>query len=366
MRMHVQGRFAMALDRRGVVLALAGCAAVATAGCGGATPVAPAGGAAAAAAVSLPSHIPAGTELRVGDQGDALKLPMQLSGQDAALPYHVTYATFNGGPPLLEAFKAGAIDFGLVGDTVALKAQASGQDAVVVAAYRGNGYGQALVVPPGRAAGIRTLADLRGRKVAYTFGTALQGFAVEALATAGLAERDVQRVELSIPDITGAVKSGDVDAGVLVEPALSRYLAATPGARVLRDSKGLVTGLIYLISSRAALADPAKVAAIADFISHEVAARAWVNAHPAQWIDGYYVRDQRVPADIAATIAQKTGASAYVPIDASVIAAQQKLADLFASSGVIPQRVNAAAVFDKRFNNVVQTAISKQPGGGTP
>jgi sulfonate transport system substrate-binding protein len=344
---------------RTLPLLLPAVAAVATA-CGAAAPPAPND---RPAAVALSAHVPAGTELRVGDQGNALKLPMQFSGQDAALPYRVTYATFAGGPPLLEAFRAGALDFGLVGDTVALKAQASGQDIVVVATYRGNGYGSAIVVPPGRAASIRSVADLRDRKFAYTFGTALQGFAVEALATAGLVEHDVQRVELAIPDIVGAVRSGDVDAGVLVEPTLSRYLAANPGARVLRESTGLVTGLIYLISSHRVLADPAKVAAIADYISHQVAARGWVNAHRAQWTDAYYVRDQGVPADIAARIAEKAGTSSYLPIGAPVIDAQQKLSDLFVSSGVIPQHLVASSVFDTRFNDIVQTAITKQAGG---
>jgi sulfonate transport system substrate-binding protein len=214
------------------------------------------------------------------------------------------------------------------------------------------------VVPPGRAGSIRSLADLRGRSFAYPRGTALQGFAVEALQTAKLSEKDVQHVELAIPDVVGALKSGSVDAGVLVEPALSRYLAATPGARLLRDSTGLVTGLIYLISSHRVLADPAKVSAIADYIDRQARAHSWVNAHPHVWAGGYYVQHQGVPPDIAARIVAKLGASVFVPLDASVVAAQQKLVDLFVSTGAIPAHLDAAAVFDRRFNPVVQQSLA--------
>ena len=64
-------------------------------------------------------------------------------------------------------------------------------------------------------------------------------------------------------------------------------------------------------------------------------------------------------ADIAAQILAKTGPSHFVPIDAAVIAAQQGLIDIFAGSGVIPVRLDAAQVFDRRFNAVVQQSAQE-------
>ena len=323
---------------------------LASAACGGAnrTPTTARGSAPAPSS----TVVPPGTELRIGEQGTFFQLPLRLSGQDQDFPYKTSYATFQGGPPLIEAFRAGAIDFGIVGDTVLTTAQSSGQDIVAVAALENGGWGHGLVVPPGRASAITSVKDLKGRKVAYPRGTSLQGFAVEVLQEEGLKESDVQRVQLAIPDVIGAIKSGDVDAGVLVEPALSTYLASTPGARLLRDSTGVVSGLVYLVSSRRVLADPAKVAAIADYLGRLVRARTWVNANPEPWTKAYYVDLQKAPPAVAAQIMAKTGPSVFVPLDDHVVAKQQKLADLLTATGVYPAPLDARAEFDDRFNPV--------------
>jgi sulfonate transport system substrate-binding protein len=343
--------------RRLVALPLA-LAALASAACGGGSskPTAAGGSvstpAAAATPAALPSVVPPGTELRIGEQGNFFQLPLRLSGQDQNFPYKTSYATFQGGPPLLEAFRAGAIDFGIVGDTVATTAHSSGQDIVAVAALENGGWGHGLVVPPNRASAVTSVKDLKGRKVAYPRGTSLQGFAVEVLEEGGLKESDVERVQLAIPDVIGAIKSGDVDAGVLVEPALSTYLASTPGAKLLRDSVGVVSGLVYLVSSRRTLADPAKVAAIADYLGRLVRARTWVNANLDAWTQAYYVDVQKVSPAVARQIMAKTGPSVFVPLDDRVVAKQQKLADLLTATGVYPAPLDAHAEFDDRFNPV--------------
>jgi sulfonate transport system substrate-binding protein len=322
--------------------------ALASAACGGGSPTPTT----ARGSVPTPAGaaIPPGTGLRIGDQSNFLQLPLKLSGEDQHFPYQTSYATFQGGPPLLEAFRAGAIDFGIVGDTVLTTAQSSGQDIVAVAALENGGWGQGLVVPPGRASAITSVKDLEGRKVAYPRGTSLQGFAVEVLQEEGLKESDVKHVELAIPDVIGAIKSGDVDAGVLVEPALSTYLASTPGARLLRDSTGVVSGLVYLVSSRRTLADPAKVAAMADYLGRLVRARTWVNANPDAWTQAYYVDVQKASPVVAGQIMARTGPSVFVPLDDRVVAKQQKLADLLTGSGVYPAPLDARAEFDDRFN----------------
>ena len=88
-----------------------------------------------AAAVTLPSHVPAGTTLRVGDQLDYLKTILHLAGQDKDFPYKVEYSAFVGGPPMLQAFQGGAIDAGFVGSTPLIFAQAAGQHIVAVAGW---------------------------------------------------------------------------------------------------------------------------------------------------------------------------------------------------------------------------------------
>ena len=64
---------------------------------------------------SSSTKIPAGTVIRVGDQLDYLKTVLKLSGEDQDFPYKVEYSAFIGGPPMLQAFQAGSIDTGFVG-----------------------------------------------------------------------------------------------------------------------------------------------------------------------------------------------------------------------------------------------------------
>jgi len=61
--------------------------------------------------------MPTGVTLRVGDQPDYLKTLLSLSGEDQHLPYTLTYGSFVGGPPMLQAFQADALDAGFIRTT---------------------------------------------------------------------------------------------------------------------------------------------------------------------------------------------------------------------------------------------------------
>jgi sulfonate transport system substrate-binding protein len=133
--------------------------------------------------------------LRVGDQNKQLEEPLDLSGQSKGTSYGLQWSNFLDGPHMDAAFAAGKIDVGFLGDSPALLATASGANAVVVGALKfqpNSAY--ALVAKPG--SGITTLADLRGKKVAFTQATALQGYALQALGTVGLTQKDITVVNV--------------------------------------------------------------------------------------------------------------------------------------------------------------------------
>lgn len=71
---------------------------------------------------SLPQQVPAGTKLVVADQNEALQTLIRASGVQAKLSSNVTYANFLGGPAILEAFRAGALDLATVGNTPPIQA----------------------------------------------------------------------------------------------------------------------------------------------------------------------------------------------------------------------------------------------------
>ena len=309
----------------------------------------------AATTTAPPATVPPGTKLRVGDQQNTLKLPLDGSGEATKLQSSVEYSTFAAGPPLVEAFNAGAIDLGYVGDTPPVLAAARGQDIVIVGAWHYNGNLIAVVAPPGKS--ITSVADLKGKKFAYTKGTALQAFALRALKEAGLTEADVETVDVPILDIVGALKSGDVDAGVVIEPILTPYLKDNPDAKVVRDGKGLTTGLQLLITTKKTLEDPAKSAAIGDFIAREIASTAWRQANPDEFAAKYAEANQ-IDVAVAKSIIERNGVQPYVPIDEKLIGELQILADVFFEAGAIPSKLDVHSVFDDRFNDIVKAGNS--------
>ena len=93
----------------------------------------------------------------------------------------VQWVEFQFGPPMLEAMRVNAIDIGAVGDTPPVFAQAAHGDLLYIAAQRAGG--QAILVPAGST--LRTLQDLKGKKVAFGRGSAAHSLPLAALEKAG-------------------------------------------------------------------------------------------------------------------------------------------------------------------------------------
>jgi sulfonate transport system substrate-binding protein len=349
------GRIRLARHRKIVTRAVAALAALlALAGCasGGGT-----GGLAAEA--PLPTDIPPGTKLVVADQQERLQTLFRASGEFDKIPIKPEFANFVGGPEVLEAFRAEAADVAIVGDTPPIHAQASGEDVPIVAAFRIDPNSTRLAVTPGVT--VRTLADLRGKKIAYAEGTAQQTAVLRALEKAGLGPNDVQLVRLQLAEFNDAVRTGAVDVAPLNEPRLTRFLTQTGGQGTtvpVAETDGTSTGLSYIYTRRAALEDPAKAAAIRAFVEHFVAARQWAATHPNEWIDSYYVKNQGVTRADGERIVASEGEVVFPPL-ASLIDTQQHTIDVLRDKGGLPKALNAHDHFDLRFDPVIDEAVRR-------
>ncbi|WP_190816893.1 ABC transporter substrate-binding protein [Saccharopolyspora pogona] len=350
------GRIRPARHRKTIARAAAGFAALlALAGCasGGGT-----GGLAADA--PLPTEIPPGTKLVVADQQERLQSLFRASGEFDKIPVKPEFANFTGGPEVLEAFRSEAADIAIVGDTPPIYAQASGEDVPIIAAYRIDPNSTRLAVTPG--ANVRTLSDLRGKKIAYAEGTAQQSSVLRALEKAGLTTNDVQLVRLQLAEFNDAVRTGAVDVAPLNEPRLTRFLTQTGGQGTtipVAETEGTSTGLSFLYTRRAALEDPAKAAAIRAFVDHFVAARQWAATHPSEWIDSYYVKNQGVTRADGERIVASEGEVVFPKIDDALIATQQHTIDLLRADGGLPKPLNANEHFDRRFDAVVDESVRR-------
>jgi sulfonate transport system substrate-binding protein len=164
------------------------------------------------------------------------------------LGYRVTWAEFPGGPQLLEALNAGAIDVGSTGEAPPIFAQAAGAGLVYFAHEPPAPLGEAIVVPKG--GNIQSIADLKGRKIVLNKGSNVHYLLVKALEKAGIAYSDIQTVFLPPADARAAFERGAVDAWAIWDP----FLAA---AETALDVRTLTTGAdlvpnhqFYLASTR--------------------------------------------------------------------------------------------------------------------
>lgn len=303
---------------------------------------------------ALPSAVPPGTALTFGDQNEVTQNLLMASGLQGRLAAKVTYANFLGGPAILEAFHAGVLDIAQVGSAPPAQAQAAGERILIVAGVQFSEPDYKLAFRPGL--NLDRLEDLRGKRITYGKGTGRQPFLLAALKAAGLTRKDVTLVSMQVADFPAVIRSGGVDVAVLNEPHYSRYMVeyAERGARPLPPAElaRLPRGLSYLYASAKALGDPAKTAAIRDYVLRWMEAYRWSKANPDPWIYVYYVKRQHFTrADGQATEAA-SGSLAFPPLR-DLIAQQQQIADLIFEAGDIPKRLAAGAEFDLRFDQVI-------------
>jgi sulfonate transport system substrate-binding protein len=302
--------------------------------------------------VSLSTSIPAGTTIRVGDQLDYLKTVLKLGGQDQNFPYTIDYSAFLGGPPMLQAFQAGALDAGFIGSTPLIFIQAGNQPIVAVAGWSTEHGSYELLTAPG-VTDINGWKDLKGKKVAYQEGTAGEAALLQALDTAGLKLADITPVKLPQTQVSSALQGGSADAGVSIEPLTSVYLNANPTAKDVDKAQELTDRSSFLISTQDALADPAKQAAIGDYLARLVRAYTYLQSHPDQVAQGFYVAQYKLTPERASQLVAQAGKTRFFALPGDIVAPQQRLADLFQANGEVPSKVDVSKEFDPRYNALV-------------
>ncbi len=313
-------------------------------------------------AARLASAVPKGVRLVVAEQNDQASIPWRLSGVAAGAPYEIAFANFNGGPAVLEALIAGGADIGYVGEAPLPIALAAGVDDVVAVALianpgsTGNYY---LVAQPG--SGIRSVADLRDRTVAYPPGTGRHMALAGILHANGLSlGSSVKGVQLAGAEVAPTFSSRGVDAAMVLGQQYFR-LGQPP---VLADGRGHNWGLNVVLVRRKLLEDPAKSAALADFLRRTVQSYNWQEANPDEWIRASYVQVQGLTFEQGKFLLENEGNGAFYPIDARSAAVFQQIADGLRATGALKREVTIAPYLDARFNDIV--AWQNRADGVTP
>lgn len=252
----------------------------------------------------------------------------------------IEWSEFTSGPPLLEALGAGSLDFGPTGDVPPLFAQAARGDLLYVGTYKPPAAFHGILVH--KDSPIKTLADLKGVKLAYKRGSSAHNFAFKALARAGLTPSDIQEVDLPPPDAAAAFKNGSIDAWAIWDPYFA-IAEKDPDARLLTTSEGIVEAWGYFLGNGAfTAANPEVVSETLDELAKVgAAAQADIDAttEALSKITG-------VPADVTRVTLTRAGSDLgkVATVSDDAVAYQQTLADDFHALGVLPRKLTISDI----------------------
>ncbi|WP_375778854.1 sulfonate ABC transporter substrate-binding protein [Bradyrhizobium sp. ma5] len=249
----------------------------------------------------------------------------------------VVWTEFPSGPPLLEALNVGAIDFGNTGEAPPIFAQAAGAPIQYVAYEPPAPKGEAILVP--KDSPIKSVADLRGKKVALNKGSNVHYLLVKALEKADVKYSEIEPVFLVPADARAAFERGAVDAWVIWDPFQAAAEAAT-GARTVADGTGVVANYQFYFASKKFLQTDPKIVELVLAQLSEV----------DDWAKGdiHAVAEQLAPSIGLSVpvveVALKRQAYGIKPVTDTVIADQQQVADTFFALGLIPKQIKISDV----------------------
>jgi ABC-type nitrate/sulfonate/bicarbonate transport system substrate-binding protein len=123
---------------------------------------------------------------------------------------NVELVEFSLGPAVIEAVGSEEIDIGFLGDVPAFSGLVNGGDYKIIARWESD-YNSYLIVRDD--AGISSLSDLKGKKLAFAFGSTQTALVYGYLEGAGLTDDDVELVNLSLADIVTSITNGEVANG---------------------------------------------------------------------------------------------------------------------------------------------------------
>jgi sulfonate transport system substrate-binding protein len=241
----------------------------------------------------------------------------------------VKWVEFAFGPPLLEAINAGAVDYGYTGDSPPIFAQAARARIEYAAVIPARGYGQAIVVPAGSQ--VRSVADLKGRKVGVAKGSSAHNLLVSALESEKIGWSDIEAIYLAPADAASAFARGAIDAWSIWDPFYAIAELKQKARPLPIDPKATIQNSYFLVN-RDFLRDHADVVAS---INEEVAkATQWGTQHRDEVATLF---SEASGVDIEAQKRSVARAEfGFSPMTEEVIAQQQAVADRFQRLGLIP------------------------------
>ncbi|MEU0967546.1 ABC transporter substrate-binding protein [Streptomyces sp. NPDC005917] len=344
------------LDRRLFLTSLLGASA-AVAGLSGCAAGSAAAETAGAATAPLAAKVPAGTSLKIASYLNTQQLQFKLA-KLPRLPFTVSsWLNIGAGPDVINAFRAKSLDLASNAGIPPIQAQFQGFAAKIVAIEITRRPNYLFATRPG--SDIRTVADFKGQKLAFSQGQAQGVVLLRALKKAGLAYDDVQLVQLTSNQFLTALQSGQVDVAPLGNTQAPAYLQQYGAKGAHTIATDVVDLLNLLWAPQSVLDDRAKAAAIAAYIPQWARGLVWQWENPDTWNEEFYVKTQNLTLAQARGITELANKPLFPPSWDEAVRWEQETADLLAEGGFV-KKTDVSSLFDHRFEGVAAKAVAAE------
>src|SRR5476651_2517815 len=250
----------------------------------------------------------------------------------------------------LEYLNSGAIDIGSTAGLAALLGRANGNPIRAVYIYSRAEWTALLVR---KDSPYKTLADLKGKKIAATKGTDPYLFTLRSLQKAGLTKDDVELVHLQHPDGRTALEKGDVDAWAGLDP----HMAASEiqaGSRLLYRNKDFNSYGVVSVTDTYAKEHPQTIAKV---LGAYEKARNWAVKHPDEFAK-LLADESGLPLEVAKLQLSRTDLSSPL-LTAQDVVSSKAAAPILVSEELVRRGVNVDQVIDQLIDPTFGQALPR-------
>ncbi|MDZ8186994.1 MAG: aliphatic sulfonate ABC transporter substrate-binding protein [Nostoc sp. ChiSLP02] len=277
--------------------------------------------------------------LRMGYQsaGDLVRNRQVLEKRLEPLGVKVEWAQFVQGPQLMEGMAAGKVDVGSVGETPPIFAQVAGSQLVYVVGTQRTaktGTSSVIAVPP--ESSLTKFEEIKGQEVYFQKGSASHYFILRALQSINLTIKDIKIRSMPTIEARAAFLEGKIPVWMTGDPhyAIAEKMKRI---RVLRDSVGLDSpGGYYIADRKFAEENPGLLKILIEELNN---LDKWSETHRDE-VKKLMITTQKLDEDVAERVMSRRTFAGRRGLSPALITEQQRVADLFFESGVIPKKID--------------------------
>ncbi|PJI29785.1 aliphatic sulfonate ABC transporter substrate-binding protein [Acinetobacter pseudolwoffii] len=251
----------------------------------------------------------------------------------------------------LEYLNSGSVDFASTAGLAAVLSRANGSPIKTVY-IQSQPEWTALVVA--KDSPIKSLKDLKGKKIAATKGTDPFLFTLQALDTVGLSKGDVQLVHLQHPDGKTALERKQIDAWAGLDPLMASAQVQS-GAKLLYRNVGFNSYSVLSVKENFAKQSPEAIEAVLKAYEQ---ARQWAKANPDKLAE-LLARETKLPLNVAKLQLSRTNLDQNIP-NTKHIKALQKAGTILIEENLVRKGTNVNQVVSKLLEaKYAQKVVSK-------